>query len=419
MPTVRKTVRLHRTQQAFCRSAARYRAFIGGRGSGKSWVACYDLIRRARRGHTYMVVGPTYTSLQDSTLRSFLGVARELGALGPGAVKLSAPPAVTLSTGAEILFRSGDDPERLRGPNLAGVVLDEAGLMPQAVYDVMIAALRQGGEPGWLSTAMTPKGLNHWSYLVFGPQPDTGRPRPDTELFHARTRDNPFNPPGFADAVARQYAGRLTLQELDGRFVALEGAEWPPDYFGPGLYFPEWPAGRTVCTIGGDPSKGADAKHGDYAALAVLVRSPEGGLYADCRATRTHTAESFIDALLELCAEWKPDGVALETNQFQYLLVELLRRRCRERGLIPPPVHPVDNRVRKDIRIRRLGPYLARGELKLKGGSAGARLLGEQLRDFPVGEFDDCPDALEMSLRLMIDLFNTRAQRPAPTRLRA
>src|SRR5262249_31742287 len=36
----------------------------------------------------------------------------------------------------------------------------------------------------------------------------------------------------------------------------------------------------------------------------------------------------------------------------------------------------------------------------------------QQLKDFPVGDHDDGPDALEMGLRLSIDLWNGRFQQP-------
>jgi hypothetical protein len=42
---------------------------------------------------------------------------------------------------------------------------------------------------------------------------------------------------------------------------------------------------------------------------------------------------------------------------------------------------------------------------RFKGGSPGARLLIEQLRDFPCGDHDDGPDALEMAVRLGNDMF--------------
>lgn len=46
--------------------------------------------------------------------------------------------------------------------------------------------------------------------------------------------------------------------------------------------------------------------------------------------------------------------------------------------------------------------------LRLLGGSTGARVLAEQLMTFPNGDHDDFPDSLEMGLRTMIRLWNGR-----------
>ena len=77
----------------------------------------------------------------------------------------------------------------------------------------------------------------------------------------------------------------------------------------------------------------------------------------------------------------------------------------------------MDNRVNKQVRIRRLSPYLEQRRLRFKSRSPGTALLVQQMRDFPVGDHDDGPDALEMGLRLMIDLWNGKNAPPRPTRL--
>src|SRR5437763_12325794 len=161
-------IRLHPAQQAFRRSNALFRAFCGGIGSGKTWAGAYDLIRRAKPGRLYLVVAPTYAMLSDATFRSFLGLAQELGVLDPGHVKRSAPPSLRLRTGAEVLFRSGDEPDRLRGPNLSGVWLLGARLMREDVFTIAIGRLRAAGEQGWLSAPFTPKGRIHWTFETFG-----------------------------------------------------------------------------------------------------------------------------------------------------------------------------------------------------------------------------------------------------------
>ena len=62
------------------------------------------------------------------------------------------------------------------------------------------------------------------------------------------------------------------------------------------------------------------------------------------------------------------------------------------------------NNVNKLVRIRRLGPHLAARRLRMKAGSPGTRLLVEQLKQFPVADHDDGPDALEMAVRLAAEM---------------
>src|SRR5262245_26525137 len=390
------TVRLHAAQLAFRRSDALYRALVGGRGSGKSFAITYDLIRRAKRGRLYMMISPTYTILRDTDFRAFRALARDLCVLGE---VHESPPSARLTTGAEVLFRSADDPDRLRGPNLTGVTLNEASLMPRQAYEVCIGSLREGGEQGWLSAGFTPKGRTHWTYEVFG----GNHPRPDTAIFHARTADNPFVPPEFAATIARQYGGLLALQELGGEFISIEGAEWPAEYFPDSLFFTDWPHDAWACKVAAlDPSKGKDAKTGDYAAFVLLCVDAEGTLFVEADLTRDLTAEALADQAVDYSRRWHPDLFAVEANQFQHLLSVLIRQSASKASVLVPTVE-IDNRVNKQVRIRRLGAYLQAGRLRVRD-TPGGRLLVDQLREFPVGPHDDGPDAAEMAVRVAAEL---------------
>jgi predicted phage terminase large subunit-like protein len=221
-----KRIRIHPAQKAFLRSTAVFRAFCGGIGSGKTWAGAYDLIRRAKPGRLYLVVAPTYGMLSDATFRSFLSVAEELGIVDPGDVKRSAPPSIRLRTGAEVLFRSADEPDRLRGPNVSGIWMDEASLMSVDAFTILIGRLREAGEQGWLTATFTPKGRKHWTYETFA----TGRP--DTDILYARTAENPFLPPTFNDTVRQQYTSLLAAQELEGQFIDAGGTMFRRQWFG-------------------------------------------------------------------------------------------------------------------------------------------------------------------------------------------
>ncbi len=422
LTVVRRTVRLHAAQHAFCNSPAIYRAFVGGRGSGKSYAISYDLIKRAKPGRLYMMVSPTYTILQDTDFRTFCALARELGVLDERKIS---PPRVVLSTGAEVLFRSADDPDRLRGPNLSGVSLNEASLMSRDAFDVCIACLREGGETGWLSAGFTPRGRLHWTYEVFG----SGGP--GVALFRARSADNPFLASGFVEQIKTQYSGLRALQELEGLFTDVEGAEFPGEWFGwPGFWFQDWPDDLALKVMALDPSKGAETKKpGDYQALILYGRHADGTEYVEADLSNTRPMCAVRDDLgrqltagmcetaMEAYRRFRPEALALEINTFQSLLKAPLLHAARD-AQVEPRIMEYSNTVNKQVRIRRLNVPLGKKRMHFRD-TPGTRLLVEQLRAFPDPEaHDDGPDALELCYRCAVEIHNGKHQRP-PRRIHA
>jgi phage terminase large subunit-like protein len=264
---------MHPAQRDFLQSNATFRAFCGGIGSGKSWAGSYDLIRRAEAGRLYLIVAPTYSMLSDATFRSFLQLAEELGVVDPGQVKRSAPPSIRLRTGAEVLFRSGDDPERLRGPNLSGIWLDEASLLTEDAYCIAIGRLREAGRQGWLTATFTPKGRRHWTYETFA----TGRP--DTALFVARTADNPFLPPGFDATVRHQYTTALAAQELEGQFLDQGGTLFQRDWFAVVEQAPALVSRVRAWDLAATPRDEKKAHDPDWTAGVLLGKDAAGTYY--------------------------------------------------------------------------------------------------------------------------------------------
>jgi predicted phage terminase large subunit-like protein len=405
-PTVR--LQLHPAQAAFRHSDATYRGFVGGVGSGKSFAGAYDLLRRARPGRLYLACAPTYPMLRDASLRTFLALAERLLFLRDFH---RSDMVATLGNRSEVLFRSADDPDRLRGPNLSGAWCDEASLVAREAFDVLIGRLREAGEQGWLAATFTPKGRQHWTFDRFG------RGHPDTALFHARTADNPFLPPGFEARLRQQYHGLLADQELGGLFVSVEGAEWPASYFPDSLWFGDWPEGLLARAAALDPSKGKDARSGDYAAFALLAVDSDGVLWCEADLYRGRSAEYLAEAAVAHQRSFRPDVLAVESNQFLQLFAVIIDQVARRRGVLVPVVE-LHNSAPKPVRIRRLGPYLAQGRFRFRD-TPGTRLLVDQLREFPEGQFDDGPDSLEMALRVLADLLAERDQgREGPTVLR-
>lgn len=198
----------------------------------------------------------------------------------------------------------------------------------------------------------------------------------------------------------RVESGRAAFdREKQNEPVNPELCEWPESYFGPRIWFDQWPAHSQVKTMALDPSKGADARRGDYSAYVMLGIDRQGLIHVEADLARRPTPQMVADGVA-LAARFHPDALAIETNQYQELLAEQFAAELAQAGQVNLAPLPLDNRVNKLVRIRRLGPHLAAGRLRFKAGSAGTALLVEQLRSFPIGDHDDGPDALEMALRL-------------------
>jgi Terminase RNaseH-like domain len=193
-------------------------------------------------------------------------------------------------------------------------------------------------------------------------------------------------------------------REKQGSPVDPGLCEWPESYFEDHIWFDAWPGDLIIKTIALDPSKGGDARRGDYSAYVMLGIDAAGLIYVEADLARRPTPQMVADGAA-LCQRFRPLVFGVEANQYQELLAGEIAAEFRRQQItysVPTAIH---NYVNKQMRIRRLGPILSQRRLRFLGGSAATRLLVDQLRDFPAGAHDDGPDALEMALRLAEDVW--------------
>ena len=205
-------------QMEFWEHDARFRAFVGGVGSGKTRAGVVEVLRMPS-GSRGTVVAPTYRMLQDATIHTFLEITEECGILKD--FKKSDMVA-TLHNETELLFRSCDDPDKLRGPNLGWFWLDEAAMMPQMVWDLMIGRLRLGPGRAWVTT--TPRGKN-WLWKLF-----VRDARDNYHLTQCTSKTNTFLPSYFIESLEEKYSGYWLKQELEGAFVEFVEAAAYEDF---------------------------------------------------------------------------------------------------------------------------------------------------------------------------------------------
>ncbi|MFO0896232.1 MAG: phage terminase large subunit [Pirellulales bacterium] len=207
-------------------------------------------------------------------------------------------------------------------------------------------------------------------------------------------------------------SGRVAFErEMQGRPLGADECEFPDSYFDGDLWFHDWPRDAQVRVMALDPSKGREGRLGDYSAFVLLAVDAAGRLYVEADLARRPTPRIVADGV-ELWLRFRPEVFGVEATQFQELLCGELAAEFTRRGLHGARLAALDNQASKLVRIRRLGPLLSAGRLRFRAGSASTQQLVDQLRDFPTGDHDDGPDALEMAVRLAAEeLAATQAPR--------
>jgi predicted phage terminase large subunit-like protein len=263
-------------QDLFCRSRELVTGFCAGRGSGKSHIGALRVIERAKNGQRWDGGG------SDLHIKGTRGT----------------DPRVLFRTQdggtAQMSFRSADNPERFRGPSLAGLWLDEASLMHEDAFLLGSAMLRHEGLLGMLSLTFTPRGRRHWTFKTFYQEIPSDevdeddseiaeiggsyyRPRANTLLVRAHTLENPFAPPEYYEQVRSHYTSALAAQELAGEFVDLAGlifkAEWFSDHYAD---VPPRMASRVRYW-----DRAATHGSGCFSAGCLMSRTPDGLFYIE------------------------------------------------------------------------------------------------------------------------------------------
>ncbi len=193
----------------------KYKAFIGGIGSGKTWFGAWWSVQQLNGVGDGMILAPTYRMLEDVTQRQFIDF---LDAHNIQYVHETGKSRVRTSSGY-VFLRSAEHPERLRGTNLAWAWGDEAALWRVGAFKILLGRLRKNDARALLTT--TPAGFN-WVYEYLEEL--------QSEQFGyviGSTRENVHLDNEFVSSLEEAYTAEYAAQEIDGQFVAFEGLVYP------------------------------------------------------------------------------------------------------------------------------------------------------------------------------------------------
>lgn len=195
----------------------RFRVVVAGRRSGKTHLDCVELISTAAEtpGARCWYVAPTYRMAREiawATLKSL--VPRGIIDGSPNESYLR----IDLINGSEIALKGADNPDRLRGPGLDLLILDEfAWIDRKAWQEVLRPALADRGGRALFTT--TPCGFN-WAYDVYM-RGVTGED--DWRSWQFTTADAGIVSADEVESARRELDPRIFRQEYEASFETLQG----------------------------------------------------------------------------------------------------------------------------------------------------------------------------------------------------
>jgi hypothetical protein len=238
-------------QEAFVQSDAKYAAFIGGLGSGKTFAGLARGLRlslqpkpkgqyHAPRG---VIAASSYQVLRDNIIPQFEEMVSVTGMANWSKDYKKSAMEVTLINGSVIRLRSLDKPDWMRGPEYTWFFVEEGRNCTLSAWKILTGRLRQTGYKTYGFVTSTPNGYD-WMWKVF--HDDSPDKVEGTQWFNAPTRENITLPEGYVESLEANLHGRFREQEIEGKFVGLvEGGVfpyWDPKRFAVDLdYRPELP----------------------------------------------------------------------------------------------------------------------------------------------------------------------------------
>lgn len=272
-------------------------------------------------------------------------------------------------SGAVATLYSAASGENLRGPEHHVAWCDELAKWPkgEAAWDNLMMGLRLGEAPRVLvTTTPRPTALMRRIMALPGYQETRGA-----------TRDNPYLPSNFVEAMVTSYGGtRLGRQELDGEMLTdVEGALWTRALVERCRIGADDIDKPVRVIIGVDPPATAN---GDACGIVVAALLRDGRLaVVEDASVETPPPAAWAQAVAAAAARWQADRIVAESNMGGEMVAATLRQ-----ADCTLPVVPVHASVGKARRAEPVALAYERGQVVHAGAFAA---LEDQLCGLQIG----------------------------------
>lgn len=303
--------------------------YIAGRGAGKTRTAAEWLALQAIRADKtrWAVVAPTFADARDTCLEGESGLVAILNRYDELDQYNRSQGALTLKNGSRIKIFSGEEPERLRGPQHHGAWVDELAAFRylQETWDQLQFGLRLGEHPQVVVTT-TPKPRGLLKELMT---------RTDNTVVITRgsTFDNAANlaPTALLELRARYEGTTLGKQELYGEMIdVVDGALFTRQEIDDNRS--DKPIGRIMSTVVSVDPAVTNNDSSDETGIVVCASDDQGNGYVLADLTMKGRPDQWANATINAFDQWKCDCIVVEVNQGGDMVAQTLRT---VRSLLP------------------------------------------------------------------------------------
>jgi phage terminase large subunit len=233
-------------QRQFHGANAKYRAFGGGFGNGKTSAGCAEafMLSIEYPGTEGLICRRTRPELKATTQQVFF----KGGGGNPETDWTGCPPELIrkfnktdqrleLINGSVIHFWPLDDPDKLSNLNLGWFMIDQAEEVAEEMFLMLMGRLRRRKSPRKGILLFNPNG-HDWIWKRF-----VRDELSDHQLIHAKTTDNPTLPSDYMDQF-KNYPKAWRERFIEGSFDVFTDQIWPefdPDiHIIPPFEIPPW-----------------------------------------------------------------------------------------------------------------------------------------------------------------------------------
>lgn len=332
------------------KATSRLNVWCGAVRSGKSYVSLWafvDMCHKAPPGNL-VIVGRTNDTIKRNIIDEVLNF--------PGIKAYYYPGKRELHIEGRIVYCIGANDERseskIRGPTFSGAYVDEATLIPEPFFKMLLSRLSRAGS--YLIATTNPDSPFHWLKRDFLDRAD----ELDIRIFNFKMSDNPSLTSEYIDALKKEYRGLWYRRFIDGEWCLAEGSVY--DFFDETIHTFDIPPSYAKYYIVGvdygttNPCAFVLVGFNDEAPTKIWVQKEY--FYDSRKEGRQKTDSEYADDFFEFIADYPVKHVYIDPSAASFKLE--LRRRSASISLMDAKNDVIDG-------IRIVSLRLATGDLKI------------------------------------------------------